>query len=253
MALFLQIQTKRYNMPYRRLPNTDSARIRAMKAALEKGKNLHPFELAYPQALYMKLKSFLPDFEKAVNEQRMAAQLQAKNNKQYLKFSRKAQMYLSHFVQVLNFSILRGELPGTIRAIYGLKANDKKVPPLNAEDEIINIGKKIIEGEKNRTSRGGTPLLNPKISMVKIHYERFLDACHRQKILKENSLRAQMKVASRRTKADHIILEIWNKVETQFENFQTEEKRLNSTEYGLVYVYRKSEILKTSSFLQLSA
>ncbi len=43
-------------MPYRRLPNTDSARIRAMKAALSKGKNMHPFNLAYSQALLVKLK-----------------------------------------------------------------------------------------------------------------------------------------------------------------------------------------------------
>ena len=72
-------------MPYRRLPNTDSARIRAMKAAIGKGENMHPFKLAYTQATYVKLKAFLPAFEKAVNEQRIATKLQAKNNKQYLK------------------------------------------------------------------------------------------------------------------------------------------------------------------------
>lgn len=224
-----------------------------MKAALEKGKKLPPFKLAYSQALYVKLKSFLPAFEKTVHEQRMAMQFQAKNNKHYLNFTKKAQMYLSHFVQVLNFSILRGELPGNIRTLYGLKTNDKKVPVLITEEEIINTGKKIIEGEETRTRRGGTPLLNPKISMVKIHYEKFLDACYHQKVLKDNSSRAQMKVASLRIKADEIILEIWNDIEKQFEDYPTEEKRLYCTEYGLVYVFRKSEVLKTNSFLQLSA
>jgi hypothetical protein len=34
-------------MPYRRLPNTDSARLRAMKIALEKGKELPPYKMAY--------------------------------------------------------------------------------------------------------------------------------------------------------------------------------------------------------------
>jgi len=34
-------------MPYRRLPNTDTARIRAMKTALELGKELPPHKLAY--------------------------------------------------------------------------------------------------------------------------------------------------------------------------------------------------------------
>ena len=49
-------------MPYRRLPNTDSARIRAMKSALEKGSTLHPFKLAYNQDVYVKIKTFLPKF-----------------------------------------------------------------------------------------------------------------------------------------------------------------------------------------------
>ncbi|MEN8121208.1 MAG: hypothetical protein ABFS35_12710 [Bacteroidota bacterium] len=240
-------------MPYRRLPNTDSARIRAMKAALDKGKNLPPFELAYSQAMYVKLKSFMSAFEKAVQEQRIATQLQAKNNKQYLTFVKKAQMYLSHFVQVLNLSILREELPGSIRTLYGLKANDKKVPALNTEEEIINTGKKIIEGEEKRTRRGGTPLLNPKISMVKMHYEKFLDACHHQKVLKDSSARSQLKVASLRAQADSIILEIWNNVEKHFEENLPEARRSNCIEYGLVYVYRKKEVHKTSPFLQLSA
>jgi hypothetical protein len=224
-----------------------------MKAALEKGIKLPPFKLAYSQVVYVKLKSFLPIFEKAVSEQRVATKLQAKNNKQYLNFAKKAQMYLSHFVQVLNFSILREELPGSIRALYGLKTNDKKVPSLNSEEEIIGTGKKIINGEEKRTRRGGTPLLNPKISMVKMHYEKFMDACHNQKILKDNSSRAQLKVASLRTKADKIILEIWNAVEEQNEDLPPKEKRVNCTEYGLVYVYRKSEVLKTNPYLQLSA
>ncbi len=240
-------------MPYRRLPNTDSARIRAMKAALHKGKNIHPFELAYSQALYVKLKSFLPAYEKAVSEQRTAMQIQAKNNKEYLKFAKKAQMYLSHFVQVLNFSILREELPSSIKSLYGLNAKDKRVPPLNAEDEIINTGKKIIRGEETRTRRGGTPLLNPKISMVKMHYEKFLEACQSQKTLKDNSTRAQLKVASLRVKADRIILDVWNDVENKYDDYKPEQKRINSADYGLVYVYRKSETHKTNSFLQLSA
>lgn len=224
-----------------------------MKSALEKGSKLPPFELAFQQHLYVRLKSFLPAFEKAVQEQRIATQFQAKNNKQYLKFFKRAQMYLSHFVQVLNFSILREELPANIRTLYGLKANDKKVPSLNTEDEIINTGKKIIQGEEVRTRRGGTPLLNPKISMVKIHYEKFIEACHNQKVLKDNSARAQLKVASLRADADKIIVSIWNEVEQHFNNYLPNEKRRWASDYGLVYVFRKSELTKTSTTLQLSA
>ncbi len=240
-------------MPYRRLPNTDSARIRAMKAALEKGKSIHPFELAYSQSLYVKLKSFYPTFEAAVKEQRSAMKLQAANNKHYLKLTKKAQMYISHFIQVLNLAVLREELPEKIRPMYGLKLKDKKVPSLATEEEIIAIGKKIIVGEETRTRQGGTPLLNPKIAMVKLHFERFLDAHHHQKILKENSARAHDKVAKLRAESDKLILEIWNEVEKHFNKFEAQTKRNHCKKYGLVYVYRKNEISKAKDILQMSA
>ena len=240
-------------MPYRRLPNTDSARIRAMKAAYEKGKNTHPFELAFSQSLYVKLKAFLPAFETAVKEHRTALQLQAKNNKEYLKFVKKAQMYISHFIQVLNLAIMREELPEKVRPMYGLKLKDKKVPSLISEEEIISVGKQIIEGEEKRTLQGGTPLLNPKIAMVKLHFERFLDAYHYQKVLKENSARAHEKVSALRIDADRLILEIWNEVENHFNKFDAQTKRNHCQKYGLVYVYRKNELSKSASVLQMSA
>ena len=240
-------------MPYRRLPNTDSARIRAMKAALDKGKALHPFKLAYSQNKYVKLKTFLPKFEKAVKEQRLAIRNQAKNKKDYIRLMRKTQMYISHFVQVLNFSILREELPSKVRALYKLKIDSKKIPALNSEEEIIIAGERIINGEEIRTRQGGTPLLNPKISIVKMHYEKFKDACYYQGRLKISTLRAQTKVASLRAQADNIILEIWNDVEEKCEVNSPNEKRQYCSEYGLVYVYRKTEVPKTNSFFQLRA
>ena len=50
-------------MPYRRLPNTDAARIRALKAALKKGQYLEIDRIAYPFALKQKIKFFLPNFK----------------------------------------------------------------------------------------------------------------------------------------------------------------------------------------------
>ena len=46
-------------MPYRRLPNTDAARIRALKAALKKGQYLEIDTIAYPFALKQKIEFFL--------------------------------------------------------------------------------------------------------------------------------------------------------------------------------------------------
>ena len=42
-------------MPYRRLPNTDVARLRALRIAFEKGKELPPFQLAFSQTTLQKI------------------------------------------------------------------------------------------------------------------------------------------------------------------------------------------------------
>ena len=51
------------SMPYRRLPNTDTARIRAMKTALEKGKDLPPNILAFSSKTIVNLRRFVPQFD----------------------------------------------------------------------------------------------------------------------------------------------------------------------------------------------
>ena len=54
-------------------------------------------------------------------------------------------------------------------------------------------------------------------------------------------------------KADQLILDVWNEVESYFEDLDPAEKRKQSTAYGLVYVYRKNEKDSVHGFLQLSA
>jgi len=212
-------------MPYRRLPNTDLARIRALRAAVKKGTILPPFQLAYSQQLLLKVKPFLAAFEKAVLEQRNAADLQANKNKDFVKVFKKAQMYISHFIQVLNFTILRGELPAKVRNFYGFDLNSNKVPSLNSEEELIETGEKLIKGEHNRTMNGGSAILNPKISLVSMHYEKFIEMYNNQKKLKENSSKANFNVASMRIRADELILELWNDVENYFNQLNPNEKR----------------------------
>ena len=240
-------------MPYRRLPNTDLARIRAMQAAIKKGNIIPPFQLAFSQSLLAKVKPFLSTFEKAVDEQRRALDIQASKNKDYSLAFKKAQMYVSHFIQVLNFSIIRGELPVKVRNHYGFELESNKLPALNSEEELIEVGANLIKGEHTRTLSGGTPILNPKISLVSMHYEKFLDLHNYQKRLKENSARANTNVANLRLKADELILDLWNETERFFNHLNPTEKRKKCEEYGLVYVFRKTEKEGIKNFMQLSA
>ncbi len=70
-------------MPYRRLPNTDSARLKSLKSAHVKGKDLPPFKLAFSPNSYMKINSVLPLFENAIYEHKNSLNIQAEKNKEY--------------------------------------------------------------------------------------------------------------------------------------------------------------------------
>jgi len=229
-------------MPYRRLPNTDSARIKALKAAYKKGKELPPFKLAFSQSTFVKVELFINSFEKAMINYKAAYNNQVEKNKDYVAVVKKAKIYLSHFIQVVNMAITRGELHEKTRTLYGMDIDEQKVPSLNTEKEVIEWGKKIIEGEAKRIMSGQQPISNPSIAVVKVRYENFVESFNHQKILQQNTQRMLTELDTLREKADDIILNIWNEVENTFKDLPDDVKREKCTEYGLVYVYRKNEL-----------
>lgn len=235
-------------MPYRRLPNTDSSRLKALKKALKKGKDLTPMDLAFKQSTFQRMRSFLPKWEKVIMEHKNSYDIQVKNNKEYLKKLKKAKLYISHFIQVVNMAINRGELQTTVRSFYEIDEDNNKLPALNTESDVIQWGKNVIDGETNRKMRGHTPITNPTIALVQVHYDNFIEAYNFQKTLQKNHARALKNLADLRQEADDIILNVWNEVEESYADIPEDLKRENSQDYGLVYVYRKNEIGRISLF-----
>jgi hypothetical protein len=243
MNIFLTPTLKQFiAMPYRRLPNTDTARLRALKAAVAKGRELPPFKMAFTQSTFSKAHLFINNFEKSTANYKAAYNKQIERNKEYQSVAKKARLYLSHFIQVLNMTISRGELPEDVRVIYGMDVDEKKIPNLIADKDLLDWGKKIIQGETQRISKGQQPITNPTIAVVKVRYENFAEAYNHQRILQQNTQRMQNELDDLRKKADAIILDIWNEVEDTFKNLPDHERREKAQVYGLVYVYRKNEI-----------
>ncbi|MFP4041285.1 MAG: hypothetical protein ACLFT6_00840 [Bacteroidales bacterium] len=235
-------------MPYRRLPNTDKSRLRALKNAHTKGKELPPFKLAFTQESLQRLSSFLPKYEKAIREYHDTYKIQTKNHKEYSNKVKKVKLYISHFIKVLNMSVIRGEMPPNSKKYYGLDENSRKVPSLNSEQDLLEWGQKLIDGENQRKIKGLPPVTNPTIAVVKVHYDKFVDAYRFQKQLQENHARSAETIQEFRKEADNIILNIWNEVEKTFEKEPEDIKREKASEYGVVYVYRKNELGRINLF-----
>jgi hypothetical protein len=234
-------------MPYRRLPNTDTARIRAMKTALAKGKELPPHKLAFSSKTVVNLQKFLPQFEHNIQLYRQALASQNKKNKDYNEILRKARLYLTHFIRVMNMAIYRGELPAETRAYYGLSTDDSTVPSLNTENELMSWGRRVIEGEEFRIRKGGSPITNPTIAVVKVRFGNFIEAWTYHNDLAKKTTAFYEKNEIFRKEADEIILQLWNEVEKSHNSLPEENRKELSEQYGLVYFYRKSELEKSGS------
>jgi hypothetical protein len=229
-------------MPYRRLPNTDLARLRALRIAFEKGKEMHPFKLPFSQATLQRIQANLHVFEGIVMESHQAYNVQVSKSKEYTKLLRKVRLYMSHFIQVVNMAIARGDLTPADRDYFGFGRDQSRVPSFGTEAEVIRWGEKLIQGESQRIRKGLTPVSNPTIAVVKVRYEYFMEAYTFQKNLQKNLLRSQEKLNDIRIIIDGIIASIWNEVEEYFKDLPDEDRRNNAKIYGVVYFYRKNEM-----------
>jgi len=218
-----------------------------MKIALRKGNEIPPAKLAFSSKTIVRLQRFLPLFEQNIQLQKQALKSQNKKCKEYNEIVRKTKIYITHFIRVMNMAIFRGDLPEETRAYYGLATNESTVPSIANENELKSWGRRIIEGEEYRIRKGGSPITNPTVAVVKVRFENFLDANNSHRILVKKTQDYTERTAEFRSEADEIILQIWNEVEATYSTLPEDVRKKECEEYGLVYFYRKNELERTQS------
>ncbi len=226
-------------MPYRRLPTTDKARMRALEAALEKA-STRGEKLAFSYKTIDELKSVKNKFENLLKQYEQNIKVQSEKKQGYKNAMEKARMYVSHFIQVLFLTSERGEINGGIK-YYRLESFEGKVPPLNTEEEVLTWGNRIIEGEQKRIQNGGSAIYNPSIALVKIKVEEFKDAAMYQQNLKRNTARTYDKMQEMRKSVNEFVSQMWNEIEENIKTDVPKHKRQIAQEYGIVYIFRRKE------------
>ncbi len=228
-------------MPYRRLPTTDKARLRALEAALSIASDRDAGKLAFSKASLIELKEMKIRFENHLKHYEFDLKVESEKSAEYKAAFEKGRLYVSHFIQVLFMNIERGELKEEALTFYGLQDTDGKIPPLNNEQEILEWGKKVIDGEQKRMQRGGSPIYNPSIALVKVNVENFYEAAVFQQNLKRNTLRSYEKMQELRKTTNEFISKLWTEIEENVGNVTPKERRQRAQEYGVVYVFRRNE------------
>lgn len=228
-------------MPYRRLPNTDKSRLRALRKAIEIANAEFSTSPVVSYPTIVDAKRFLGVFEHQLSMYQQTLENQVTANKHYQTVLGNARMYISHFIQVFNMCVIRGEIKADHKESYHLAIDTNTVPDLSSEAAIEMWGKNIIDGENTRTRQGGVPVYNPNIAKVQVHYEIFKQYKDTQKIHQNTTMRNWNELVKLREEADKIILNIWNQVEDAFKDEIPYFKVKKCKEFGVVYYYRRNE------------
>lgn len=228
-------------MPYRRLPNTDQARLRALRAAIRQGGQQTYNEQVISFASLREAENFLNVFEKQSILYKQTFENQVNANKKYQQVLNNVRMYISHFIQVFNLSVIRGEIKKEQKLLYQLDPDTHNLPDLSTETAILEWGQNIITGENERIRHGGMPIYNPTIAKVHVHYEMFKEYKSGQRLSQATTNRNWEELVNLREKGDKIILDIWNQVEDFYKDETPYKKLTKCQQYGLVYYYRRNE------------
>lgn len=226
-------------MPYRRLPNTDNARIKALKTAIERHNSI--FGQGVITLEVHKLEQMLRNFEGAYVRYKNSLDTQAAANRKFQKLIKNARLYVSHFTQVLNFCVIRGEIRKDTKQLYGIEPNNFTVPDLISNDSLLYWGENVINGEQARIRQGGAPIYNPAIARVNVAFSQFKDAYFAQKTYQNTTARELEGLSVQREDIDRTLTILWNQVEAAFANFPPNERLERCKEYGVVYYLRREE------------
>lgn len=227
-------------MPYRRLPNTDKSRLKALSTLLENNelytvrdrfidwKDINKAKTAYDKLLTL------------VNQYEIDKKAQSRGKGRIDKLQRNAVLYMSHFMQVLRMSIERGEIKKKALEFYSL-SDDMAALNFQTISILLEWGPKIIAGEKARLKKGGRPIYNPTIGMVSTHFEIYKEAYEKHQFLQRRTREMERQLKEVRPSIDELILKIWNDIENHFMGEKVIDRVEECEKYGIKYYYRRKE------------
>ncbi|HEY9543855.1 hypothetical protein [Prevotella sp.] len=228
-------------MPYRRLPKTDSARLKTLKTLLDNDDIYTVRNRFVDWKTLNEAKTAYERLQTAVDQYRISFQAQTRHSTRMDKLQRNATIYVSHFLQVLLMSVERGEIRRATLSLYGLDQQATGIPNIKTIAGLLEWGQKAITGEKARMKAGGRPIYNPPIGVVTTHIEIFKEFYGQQQQLMQRTKQNLEDLSQLRPVVDEIIFQLWNQIEAHFQSEPPEVRFAECRKLGVIYYYRKNE------------
>lgn len=232
-------------MPYRRTPQSLSARLGALKDVSLKIKIVGEENVFLSTDVLKRLFSLSTIIDKELTEQDEAYGVQANASKQKIIAQTNLEKHISHFIQVFNMGSDRGVYQAGDRKMYHLEVENDTLPKLSSENDLTHWGKRIIQGDKKRmTHKGRLAMVNPSADDVNKALAQFEDAKFSQESAKGEATKEHHEVIDLIPEIDDLIRDIWDEVEFHFRKEPSQEKRRLAREWGVVYVSRTGDVIE---------
>ena len=226
-----------------RLPETDEERMDILQATIAQEEINEAWDRILSIMELQELRIFTTSFEGAYFVLKQATTDRDKAKNLYDELFKNAQLYVSHFIQVLFLTVIRNEIKEENLPQYGLQEKNPVMPDISTEEAVLKWGENLMRGESERTCHGGIPLYNPAIAKVKVHYELFKESIQNLAICEKNVSRLENNIDDIRKKANEYIRKIWTKVEERYSRTSPDEQALRFKAYKMQFYYRKGEQL----------
>jgi len=231
-------------MPVKKLPETDTQRLAVLQRALDQDELSDAPDKILTTPEFHEIRLFLLSFEGTCFVNKQATSDEVNAEKEYEQLFNKAQLYISHFIQVLQLAAIRNEIKPEALMLYGFdRGKEMELPSLSTEEDVLLWGDQLIKGETERTYQGGAPMYNPAIAKVKVHYDLFKESVQSLKIYRKNNDRSQGAIKDVRDRADEYIWMIWNRVEEKYWGLSAAARTKKFEDYLIDFHYRKGEQL----------
>ena len=151
------------------------------------------------------------------------------------KLREKLSMYCSHFLQVFNMCVKRGEYKAAERSYYGMDVSSEKLPPLLLQNDVWTAAQQLIKGEQMRIAAGGTPMVCPSADEVEAVFNAFKPVAANCSNAKDAYDNAQEAVQKLNKEANGVIKKVWREVEIYYNEQPRPSMREHARRWGVEY------------------
>lgn len=153
-------------MPEIQFPSGDGSRATLLDRLFAKFNAQAPADRLIPAELFDRLKITHKDWQPLLAGRQAATGIRSGSTTDLTKAQTTATMYVSHYLQVFNLAVRRGEYPPADRALFGLPTSTAELPALDSEAALGTWLTNIASGDAALVAAGRPAMTNPSAAEV---------------------------------------------------------------------------------------